>query len=167
MRLSLLALGMIMIVGMVQAQQNIAVLDVADVVRSTDAHQRDAAELKKQEDAARADLQKMMKPLEEETRKLEQRKDLLSQEQFLEEQSNLRKKIRQFRSEEQAKAEGLQRESLRRRKIVAEAVTRVVNNLAKEKGYDMVLPSNMVLYRVDAVDISPEVLRRVNKELNK
>jgi Skp family chaperone for outer membrane proteins len=147
--------------------ENIVVLDVVEIVNQTKAHKRAEQALLKERDKAQSKIEKLEKPLIEKRRRLEERRSMLSQEQFLEEQADLRKEVRQFRAEAQSIQEALQREILKRRKEIVDAINSVVAELAKEKGYEVVLPQNVLLYAADSVDISGEVLKRTNQKLGK
>jgi outer membrane protein len=160
--------ALLLAVGVVFTAQaaNIAVLNVVEIVNKTNAHKRAEQALIKERDKAQAKVEKLEKPLIEKRRRLEERRSMLSQEQFLEEQAGLRKEVRQFRAEAQSLQEALQREVLRRRKEIVDAINDVVADLAKQKGYDIVLPQNVLLFASDSIDISGEVLKRTNQKLD-
>ncbi|MFZ2620817.1 MAG: OmpH family outer membrane protein [Alphaproteobacteria bacterium] len=168
MKKVLMTLGLASMVTMAtaaQAELKVAVLDVVQVVNASSANQKAEQALTKQRDDAQGKINKLEAPLLEKQKKLEERKSVISQEQYLEEQGQLRKDIRQFKAEAQTLQEGLQREALRRRKEIIETVNGIVTTMAKARGYDVVVPKNVVLFSSDAIDISKEVLDEVNKKL--
>lgn len=147
--------------------QKIAVLDSQRVVNSTNAAKKAVKELTAARDAAQKKVKKLEKPLLEKRNALEEKKSVLSQEDFLKEQGKLRNDVRSFRLEAQTIQEDLERKNLTFRKKISDTVREVVAEYAKEKGYDIVLPKALLLYATDATDISDAVLARTNKKLGK
>jgi len=147
--------------------QKIAVLDSQRVVNSTNAAKKAVKELTAARDTAQKKVQKLEKPLLEKRKALEEKKSVLSQEDFLKEQGKLRNQVRSFRLEAQTIQEDLERKNLTFRKKISDTVREVVAEYAKEKGYDIVLPKALLLYATEATDISDDVLARTNKKLGK
>ncbi|MDD9912183.1 MAG: OmpH family outer membrane protein [Alphaproteobacteria bacterium] len=168
MRIFALALvGSLLIAGSVVAQNRIAVLDVVEVMNASEANKKAGKEMVKKRDAIQSKVDKMKEPLLEKERRLGERRSMMTQEQFLEEQSDLRKEINSFKFEAQEMQAGLQTEALKHRKEIADAMSDIVAEIAKEKKFDVVLPRHGLLYAVDTVNISQEVLKRLNKRLAK
>ncbi len=170
MRLLLLAFGLFgsLIVAVPSfAETSIAVVDMIEVLNESNAQKRNDIALAKKRDDFQEKINKMEAPLLEKKRRLEERRSMMTDEQFIEEQSQLRAEVREVRAEVQTLQESLQREVLRRRKEILGAVNSVVDSLAKAKGYDLVLDKNSIRFASDKTNISKEVLKRVNKRLDK
>lgn len=164
-RIMLLA-GLIIATAGTAHAAGIAVLDAQQVVNGTNAAKRAIESLKDKRDDAQNRINKLEKPLIDKRRKLEDQRSVLSNEQFLEKQSELRKELVQFRAEAQAIQEELDRENLKLRKKITDAMRKVVAEMAKKNDYEIVLPKNVLFFADDSVDISEEVLKRVNAELD-
>lgn len=149
-----------------QAQEaKIAVLDAQGVVNSTDAAKQAVEILREKTAEAQKKINEMQAPLLKRRQELEQKRSVLSQEKFLEEESKLRKDMNTFRAEAQSMQEGLDRENLKLRRKITEEVRKVVDKVAEERGYSAVLPKKMMLYVDEAIDISADVLKRVNANM--
>ena len=146
---------------------NIAVLDANEVINQTNAAKRAIDQLTKKRDAAQQRIQKMETTFTEQKRKLEDQSSVMNAEQLNTAQADLRKDFLKFRAEAQSIQEELDRENLTLRKTIADTVRTVVEQMAKERKYDVVLPKNLLFYSTDAVDISNEVLKRANAALDK
>lgn len=158
------ALLIALVMGMAQTAvaQEIAVLDITQVISQAEASKSAESELEKKRDAAQAKIKEMEAPLIEEKNALDARRAAMSEEQFSQQQNELRKKIRQFRVEVQAMQEDLQQQAVRSRQEIEQAIVEEVDKLAQERGYTIVVPENVLLYSADATDISGEILQRLN-----
>jgi outer membrane protein len=148
--------------------QNIATLDSLHVVNQTGAAKRALENLKKQRDAAQAKINQLEAPLIAKQKQLAEQQSAMSADKLKAEQEAFRKQAEAFRAEASKIQENLQQEGLKMRKNIAEAVSAVVAEIAKEKGYDLVIPKAAVVYAGPKVlDISDEVLKRANAKLDK
>ena len=43
-------------------------------------------------------------------------------------------------------------------------ILQIVDEVARKEGYDLVIPSEMALYRVDKIDITPLVIQTLDRE---
>lgn len=165
---TLLSLGMalgLFVAGAAVAEQKIAVIDVVKVLNQSNANQKAEKELTAKRDKAQTQINTLEKPILDKQQRLRERRTAMPPEQFEEEQAKLRQEIREYRAQAQTIQEGLQREALKRRKEIADAVDSVVTTIAKAEGYSLVLPKNITVFSMDALDISDAVLADVNKKL--
>lgn len=145
---------------------NIAVLDAQQVINNTNAAKRAVENLTKEREAAQKKVEELETPLIQKREDLEAKKSVLSEEDFMAEQANLRNEIRAFRLEAQTIQEALERKNLTYRKEISDVVKEVVADYSKEKGYDVVLPKALLFYATDAADISDDILKRANNKLD-
>lgn len=145
----------------------LAVLDAQKVVNSTNAAERAVKELVAARDAAQAKIDKLEKPLVAKRKALEEKKTILSQDEFLKEQGLLRNEYRSFQIEAQGIQEDLERQNISVRKKISDTVKAVVAEYAKKKGYDIVLPKALLFYATDSTDISDDILKLANQQLDK
>jgi outer membrane protein len=144
----------------------IAILDGQAVLAKTDASQRALVELQKQTQEAQTKINEMEKELLDRRKELESQRSVLSAEKLAEAESQLRADFTKFRAEAQKIQEQLDRSTMSMRRNIADEIHAVVKEMAKAKGYDLVLPKQAPIFSNDKLDITDEVLEAVNKRLN-
>ena len=161
-----LAIGAICCVN--AAPANVAVFDAQQVINGTNAAKRAVTELTSKRNAAQARIDALEKPLIEKQEKLRGQQSVMAADKFQAAQTEFAKELKTFRTQAQKIQNDLDEQNMKLRKEIADAVRTAVEGIAKEKGYDMVLPKAVTFYTSAAVaDISTEVLSRANKTLDK
>lgn len=145
----------------------VAVLDVQSVFEQTDVAKRVAEELKEKSVEIRKRLEKVDADLANREQELRQKRAALSEEKFLEEVAELRRVSREYRSEFQAEQDKLRAKQRTLNKKVTSEIKVVVEELAKEKDFNAVIGRAYFIYADDSIDITKDVVKRVNKNLNK
>lgn len=169
MRNLVFALAMVVTVvgaSFAHAAGEIAVVDIQQVVSQSEAAKKANEKLKKMAEESDDKIRELQKPLVEDQKKLEGQRSVLSQEQFLEREAELRKKVNDYRNEAQDIQGRIERESIAERRRITEAALEVVNEIAKKRQYKLVVHRNVALFTGDAVDITADVLKEVNKRLD-
>tara|TARA_R110000868_G_scaffold190862_1_gene434886 strand:- start:187979 stop:188518 length:540 start_codon:yes stop_codon:yes gene_type:complete len=149
------------------ADVKIAVLDMQMVMNGTKVAQEKQADLKKRSEAAQKRFAEMEESFKKRVEDLESKKSILSEDKFLEEQSELRRLGRERQGEVQTVNDELGHEYKRIQKQISDEVDLIVTEMSKAKGYDAVLAKGYLLYSSDSVDITDEVLKSVDAALNK
>ena len=150
------------------AEKNrIAVLDMQLVMNGTKMAKAKQADLKRRSQKAQKRILKMEESFKKRVEDLERKKSILSEDKFIEEQSELRRVSREHQGEVQTINEKFGREYKRIQKEISDEVDVVVKDIAKERGFDMVMAKSYLLYSSKAIDISDDVLKRVDKVLAK
>ncbi len=144
---------------------NIAVLDAQTVMNESKAAKRAVEKIKIERDKAQSKIKKLEGPLLEKKKRLEDQKSVLNREDFAEKQNELRKAYRKFKSEGQSIKDALDLKYLKFRQEITDATRTAVQEISKEKKYDIVLPKHVLYFTNDEIDITDEVLKRVNKKL--
>jgi outer membrane protein len=125
------------------------------------------SELPQAKNAAQA-LQKEFEPRRAELEKIQTKGMKLEQElKTSKDPTKLQRELAQLRSEFDLKAQALQEDSQKKQrdaelelyKIIQEAI----NRISKERGLDLVLRGESVVFAVDRIDISDEVIARASK----
>lgn len=153
--------------ALAQDMTKIAVLDAQQVVNDTGAAKRAIDSLTKKRDAAQKKIDEMEKPLLKKREELEGKRATLSREEFTAQEDALRKDLRDFRTKAQNIQEELDKDNMKLRKEITDVVRAVTEEIAKEKGYTMVFPKNLLFYVSGANDITAEVLKKANAKLDK
>lgn len=162
------AMMMVAVSGVHAAEGKMAVFNAQDVIDDTNAAKRAITTLTAKRDAAQAKIDALKKPLIEKQNKLREQQGVLSAEKFQAAQAEFTKDLAKFRTDAQAIQTDFDNENMKVRKELDDAVRTAVEALAKEKGYDVILPKGMTFYTsANVPDISAEVLARTNKLLDK
>lgn len=168
-----LAAAVLAVAGLVgtahaQAKPTIAVFDAQQVINGTNAAKRAVTELTGKRNTAQSKIDALEKPLLEKQRTLASQQGVMAADKFKQAQVDFAKDLGAFRQQAQQIQTDLDDQNLKLRKQIADAVRTVVEQIAKEKGYDLVLPKGVTFYTSTNVpDISTDALARANKLLDK
>jgi len=165
--LSLFAAAMFAGHNAMAADMKIAVVDAQYVLSETDQAKATLEDLQSQNLAESKKFAAIEEELTKRRNGLFSKKDILSEEKYLAEESALRRDIRQAQAEAQEASEALDRKSFKVRREIGLEIQAVIKEFAEDKGYQAVLNKSTMLFASDAIDISGEVLKRVNKRLSK
>jgi Skp family chaperone for outer membrane proteins len=150
------------------ASLKVAIFDAPQVINGTNAAKRAVSTLTSRRDAAQKKINALEKPLLEKQQKLREQQTVMAPDKFQAAQESFAKDLADFRAKAADIQGGLDEENMKLRKQIAEAVRDTVEKIAKERGYDLVLPKGMTFYAASNVpDISAEVLEKANKALDK
>ncbi|PIZ30100.1 MAG: hypothetical protein COY40_05410 [Alphaproteobacteria bacterium CG_4_10_14_0_8_um_filter_53_9] len=142
---------------------SVAVLDAQTVVTGTNAYKAAVSSLSAKRDAAQKKLKAMEAPLAEKEKTLIEQASVMDKAKLQAAQEELKKDVIGFRTEARNIQEALDKENFETRKKIAEAVQSAVDSIAKEKGYDIVMPKAQTLFVSDkVVDITKETLAKTN-----
>jgi len=144
----------------------IAVVDSRRVIAESNEAKKLMSDIEKMKKEMQDKLQGIEKKLTDKKEELDRKQTVLSESQFLDEQSKLKSEVRDFRSKGQSMEEELNKEFMLRRREIIRILQQVVTELAKERGYDVVLDAGQLLYANDSVDVTDEVMKRVNKHFD-
>ncbi len=147
--------------------QTIATVDAQGIVNQTNAAKRAMKALQKKTDTAQQEINAMEKRIEKQQSNLEKKKGVVSETVFMDEQDKLRSSLREYRNKAQAIQEDIDRSNMKLRKEITDVVRAVVEEVAKEEGYEAVIANSLLLYSKENIDISDEVLKRANQKLDK
>lgn len=145
----------------------IAVVDIQHVVKNSSAAQDAANQVKTQQAAYEADIKKKEAALKDEEKKVIGQRNLLAADAFQKKHEEFKKSVVAFQRDVQQKREALAQARAVALGEIHKAVLQIVDELAKEKGFDLAVPSAELLYASNDLNISPDVLERLNKKLPK
>lgn len=169
-RLSSLALAAFMCVSapvFAQTAPSIAVVNIQQIMRESTAAKSVREQLESKQKAFQAEITKKEEALQKEDQELAKQQSVLSKEAFAEKAKAFRAKATEVQKEVQSKKALLDSAFERSLNDIQKAVNEVIAGLAKEKGFTLALPTSQVLYADDKMDISKEVLSRLNAKLPK
>jgi len=173
---SLFAIAAALVLGASAAQAAdapiIAVVNIQQIMKESTAAQMVRQKLEEKQKSFQTELNKKDEQLQKEEKELAKQKGVLAKDAFEEKASAFRKKVTEMQKEVQTKKATLDNAYGRAIADIQKAVTEIVAELAKEKGFQIAIPmeappSWQILYADSKLDISSEVLSRLNKKLPK
>ena len=142
---------------------DIAAVDFRYVVAESGEMKRALSEVETMKTAMEKELAELENELESASESLKRKRTVMSQEQVMEEETALKARLREYRLKGENMNEQLSNEVTLRRKRVIKALQEVVNNMADARNFEVVLDSSTLLYAAEGVDITEDVLARLNE----
>lgn len=146
-------------------QSKIAIVDIERVIGESDVSKSIHKQLEKQREEYQKNIDKKDADLKSQKEAIEKDRASLSPEAF-------EKKEREFYTNIAEAQRSVQVQRAELGKAYDEAISKVyrktreiISNLATEKGFIVALPSSQILYNDAALDISEDVFKRLNKEM--
>lgn len=146
------------------AALKVAYVDIARAIDSSMAATNAREMLKGKLDAKQREVSAMESEIKEMKADFEKRKGLLNPESRAELDGRIRRKFREYQRLVEDNQAALDRENNRWTKKMTQAMSEVVEEVGRERGYTMIFAKNpRILYFNESVDITDEVLSRFNK----
>ena len=145
----------------------IGILDVEKIVKESAAMKDIQNKVTKKQDEYQKEVTKKQNALEAEQKKIEGKKNVLSKEAMEKEVAAFEKKVEDLKTFVDKKQNSLKKASLDGMGKVNDKIKDIITDISKEKDFDMIVPSAQALYYKDELDISAEVLTRLNKKITK
>ena len=113
-------------------------------------------------------IQQEMSKKEAELKKIEQelinKKGVLSEDAFKKEVDKLNEKVTAAQKNMQSRKEGLEKAHADAMQQIHEATIEIISQLAGEKNFNMAIPSSQVLFAREYLNITSEVITRLNEK---
>ncbi len=145
----------------------IAILDIEKIAKESKAVHDIQARVSKKQDEFQKEITKKQADLESDQKKLEAKKNILSKEAFEKEQKAFEKKIDALKELVEKRQNALKKASTDSMAKVNDKMKDIIGEIAKEKGLNLILPASQVVFSADSLDISAEVLEKLNKKVTK
>ena len=149
------------------AETNIAVVDIQKIMRDSTAAKSVRTQLESKQKAYQAELKKKETAMQKEEKELSAQRAALSPEAFEKKVNAFRTKATTVQKDVQKKKSALDRGFEKALNDIQKSVNGIITDLAKEKGFDLAIPSGQLLYAEPSMDMTSEVLSRLNKKLPK
>ena len=146
---------------------NFAVIDAERVLKESLAMTDIQNKVVKKQDEYQKEVNKKQTALEEEKKKIDGKKSVISKEKFAKEEQVFAKKVEDFKTYVEKRQGVLQKASLEAVSKVNEVLKKVVGDIAKEKSLKAVFSNSQAIFYQDEIDISTEVIAKLNKEIDK
>lgn len=145
----------------------IGILDVEKIVKESSAMRDIQKKISNKQDEYQKEVTKKQDELESEQKRIESKKNVLSKEAFEKETKAFEKKIDDLKTFVDKKQNSLKKASMDSMGKVNDKIKDIIADIAKEKDFEVIIPSSQTLYYKDALDISDEVLKKLNKKITK
>ncbi len=145
----------------------IGVLDVEKIVKDSLAMRDIQGKVSKKQEEYQKEVNKRQAALEAEQKKIEGKKDVLSKEAFEKESKAFEKKVEELKEFVEKRQNSLKKASLDSMNKVNDKIKEIISEIAKERSFDVIVPAAQSLYYKDNLEISEEVLKKLNKKITK
>jgi outer membrane protein len=145
----------------------IATVNIQQILDDSSAHKSASEQMESKEKTFQAELSKKQEQLQKEQQDLGKQSSVLSKPAFEEKVRAFRAKETDAQKEMQSKRAILDKGFQGALSDIYKAVTEIITDLSKEKGFSMAIPTQSILYADPKLDISDEVLKRLNQKLPK
>lgn len=149
------------------AETNIAIVDIQQIMRDSSAAKSVRTQLESKQKAYQAELKKKEEAMQKEEQSLASQRATLSPEAFEKKVNDFRKKATEMQQDVQKKKAALDKGFEKALNEIQSTVNSIITELAKEKGFNVAIPSGQLLYHEPGMEITSEVLDRLNKKLPK
>lgn len=145
----------------------IATINIQVILRDSAAAKSTKAQIEAKRTQYQGELKKMEEKLHKDEQALSEQKSLLSPEALEQKRNEFIKQVGAARKELEEKRMRLDGAYAKALGDIQEAVVKIVEKMAAERGYQLVVPTSQLLYAVPSLDITKEVLTQLDKDLSK
>lgn len=144
---------------------NVAIVNIQLIMQKSKAANTVRDQVNQKKEAFQNELNQREKQLREEDQALAKQRNVLSQEAFQKQYTAFREKAANAQKEVRVKRAKLNEGLARALSDIQTKVTSIVEEIAREKGFDVAISGAQVLYAAQSQDITTEVLDRLNREM--
>jgi len=147
--------------------QNIAVVDLEAVLKNCDAMKDAQQKISKKQDGFQKEINKKQEVLEKESKQINAKKTVLSEDAFNKEQEKFSKKVEDLKTLVESRQETLKKASLDAISKINDKIKESVEELRHERNIDVVLSSSSAIFYKDELDLSGDLTKKLNKKISK
>jgi len=144
-----------------------AVINIQQIMRDSTAAQNVREQLEEKSKSFQSEITKKQEQLQKEKQDLSEKRSVLSKSAFDEKAATFEKKVTGAQKEAQSKKALLDNAFERAINQIQKAVTDIIADMAKDKGFAVAIPSSQILHYDSKLDITADVLKRLNEKLPK
>ncbi len=163
----LVLLVAMLVINSAYAQTSIAVVDMQKILTESLA----ARDIQKQMQTHREKFQKEFSKVEQDLREnqktLSEQQTSLSQEEFAKKRGEFEQKLHETRNTVRNRKQSLDAGFTKAMKDLENEIFKIVESISSEKGYELVLTRSSVFLGSNSLDISDEVMSKLNSSLTK
>ncbi|MBU6140649.1 MAG: OmpH family outer membrane protein [Proteobacteria bacterium] len=145
----------------------IGIIDVEKIIKESSAMRDIQSKVEKKQDEYQKEVAKKQTDLESEQKRIEGKRSVLSKDAFEKETVSFEKKLDDLKTFVDKKQNSLKKASMEAMSKVNEKIKDIISDLAKEKDLDVIVPASQTLYYKDELDVTEDVLKKLNKKIVK
>lgn len=149
------------------SQANIAIIDLKYVLKNAIAAEHALNRLNLEKEQYQKEIEKQNKLLEQQYNDINKQATVLSESVLKNKQKELMSNISKLEKNVKNKQTKLQSDYLKTLSIIEKEIITIVNEIAQEQRYDMVITKDNLLYSDPKFNISAKVVKLLNKKLPK
>lgn len=146
---------------------SIGILDLEKIIKDSKAMRDIQNKVNKKQDEYQKEVSKKQTDLENEQKTIEGKKSVLSKDGFEKEVQKFEKKVDDLKTFVDRKQNSLKKASMESMSKVNENIKEIIGEIAKDKNFDVIIPASQTVYYGDALDITEEVLKKLDKMITK
>jgi outer membrane protein len=140
------------------------VVDFQRVLQTSKAGQAAKAEIEQKGKAMEAELKTKGQDLENQKKRLEAEAQVMTQEVKEEKARAFQSQVNDFNQLQRTYSNDFKKFEVEKLKQIQEAVTGLLEKIAKKGGYTIILERSRVLYHEDAIDLTDELIKLYDKQ---
>lgn len=146
---------------------NIAVIETAQIVEKSTAMKRAKEQIIKQQEIYKKELSKEEEDLKVKLDKFKTKRAKFTEEAAMKKEKDLQGEIQELNTLLQRRNKSLQEAEMEIMNKIGKKIEEILEDIKIKNNYDLILSSDQIILYNDNMDISDEVLKRLNKELPK
>ena len=154
-----------MTIPLAQSDDQIAYLDLDNVVNSTKAGKLIIQELKKSKEIALLKFEKKEKELKKIEEEINKQKNIISEEELKKKLVDFRKEISTFRNERQKVINDFNKKKVEQFQEFFKKITPLIEKYATEKKIDIILDRKNIFVASKKKDITQEIIEIINSKI--
>jgi Skp family chaperone for outer membrane proteins len=157
----------LMSVAWAHASEVVAVVDMQRILKESKAMTSINSQMKKIREEHQVEITKQEEVLRKGEKELTEQRKLLAKKAFAKKEKAFKKKIINIQRDVQEKRAAIDAALNQSIKIVERTIYKVVEEMAAKKKFKVALPSSQTLFVDDSLNITEEVLKKLNSQLPK
>ncbi len=162
---SLLVLVLVASFGQASRADEIAVVNYQLILKDSSAAKSANTQLETRKKQYQAEISKSETDLQKEKQDLEKQQTILAKDAFEQRVTQFRDKATKMQNDVRQKRIVLSKAGDAALGQILQQVTAIIGEIAKEKGFKVAIASGQLLYADSSLDITAEVLKRLNQRL--
>lgn len=146
---------------------DVVIVDIQKVIDESSAAKNIRSQIKSKRDGYQKKITSEEEKLRKTDQKLSEERSLISPEAFNEKRKEFKTKLIEVQRDVQAKRSLLDESYKRAMGKVHNEVVSIIEGMSKEKGFKVAIAKSQALYSEDGLEITEEVLAKLNKRLPK
>ena len=148
-----------------KSNENIAYIDLDNIVKSTKAGKSIINKLKISKDLALKKFEKKEKELKKVEEDINKQKNVLSNEELKKKVSNFRKEISSFRDDREKLINDFNKKKIQEFEKFFQKITPIIGDYVKKQNIDIVLDKKNIFLANKNNDISNEIIKLINEKI--